>query len=131
MMNFGGTIQINSRVLIFLILLTITIFIFYTLNIDSSYIHQISSLNKINAGELLCAAIAAAEAGGIEVKNVRMNSDAQLNEKLKGKTKEGVKDVLTDGDLRSHTVMFNALTTHFPEVKVGISECYSHLINLL
>jgi len=69
----------------------------------------------------LCAAIAAAEAGGREVKDVRKKSDAQLNEKVKGKTKEGVKDVLTDGDLRSHRIMYNTLTKSFPGVKV-ISE---------
>ena len=97
------------------------VFIIYTLNKESPNTNQISQRKKINAGELLCAAIAAAEAGGREVKDVRKKSDAQLNEKVKGKTKEGVKDVLTDGDLRSHRIMYNTLTKSFPGVKVRIS----------
>jgi len=120
-MNFGGTIHINSKFLIVLVLFTMVVFIIYTLNKESPNTNQISQRKKINAGELLCAAIAAAEAGGREVKDVRKKSDAQLNEKVKGKTKEGVKDVLTDGDLRSHRIMYNTLTKSFPGVKV-ISE---------
>jgi len=120
-MNSAGTIQINNKLLTVLVLLTLVVFFIYALNKDSPNPFQNSLQKKTNAGALLCAAIATAEAGGREVKDVRMKGDAQLNEKVKGKTKEGVKDVLTDGDLRSHKIMYNTLAQSFPGVKV-ISE---------
>ena len=118
-MNSAGTIQINNKLLTVLVLLTLVVFFIYALNKDSPNPFQNSLQKKTNAGALLCAAIATAEAGGREVKDVRMKGDAQLNEKVKGKTKEGVKDVLTDGDLRSHKIMYNTLAQSFPGVKVG------------
>lgn len=75
---------------------------------------------KISLQQVLCAAIEAAEAGGRQVVMVRQLSD--LNEKTKGKTKEGVKDMMTDGDLRSHDVMYGTLTQTFPSIKVVSEE---------
>ena len=121
-MNLAGTVQINNRVLLSLVVFMTIVFVIYSWNRDNQetgVTDNISLAKKINVGELLCAAIAAAEAGGREVRDTRMKSDSQLNEKVKGKTKEGVQDVLTDGDLRSHRVMYSTLTENFPDIKVG------------
>lgn len=85
----------------------------------------------------------ASERGGTEVVKVRQNNN--LNEKSKGKTREGVNDVLTQGlfytngkqnktlfnkkykfigDLKSHIVMVHALSAAFPGLRI-ISEEHS------
>lgn len=74
----------------------------------------------INLKKLLMACIRAAEAGGREVVRVRYSADG-IHERSKGKTKEGVKDPLTEGDLRSHMVMVHGLSATFPGLRI-ISE---------
>ncbi|KAI0224193.1 putative inositol monophosphatase 3 [Lamellibrachia satsuma] len=69
--------------------------------------------------ELLSVSIDVAERGGVRVKVVREGSS--LDETSKGKTKEGVNDVLTAGDLQSHLTMMNGFQKAFPGLKV-ISE---------
>ncbi len=48
-----------------------------------------------------------------------MREENGLNEKSKGKTKEGANEPLTMGDLQSHRKMFNLLKNTFPEVTVS------------
>ncbi|XP_064486627.1 Golgi-resident adenosine 3',5'-bisphosphate 3'-phosphatase-like [Ornithodoros turicata] len=88
--------------------------------IRESYDYLASShASHVSLQELLIVAIAAAERGGNEVRLVRRSN--LLSEKSKGKTKEGANDPLTDGDLRSHEVMYHGLSQAFPGVHI-ISE---------
>ncbi|CAG2162515.1 unnamed protein product [Oppiella nova] len=64
----------------------------------------------------------AADGGGQEVVRV-FNSNA-LHMKSKGKTREGVNDVLTQGDLLSHRLMVHSLSASFPGLRI-ISEEHS------
>lgn len=48
-----------------------------------------------------------------------MREENVLQEKSKGKTKEGANDPLTMGDLQSHRKMFYLLKNTFPEVMVS------------
>ncbi|KAK2193970.1 hypothetical protein NP493_4g11032 [Ridgeia piscesae] len=97
--------------------------IFITVCVVILYFTGIPLLNKqlkfINMKELLSVSIEVAERGGIRVKTVRESSS--LGETSKGKTKEGVNDVLTAGDLQSHLTMMNGFKLAFPGLKV-ISE---------
>lgn len=48
-----------------------------------------------------------------------MRDENVLQEKSKGKTKEGANDPLTMGDLQSHRKMFYLLKNTFPELMVS------------
>lgn len=77
---------------------------------------SIFSSPQISLRSLMCASVIAAHRGGVEVKHIH---DAQiLNAKNKGLA---TRNPVTDGDLRSHHVMFTTLTKAFPGLKV-ISE---------
>ena len=67
--------------------------------------------------ELLSVSIELAERGGVRVKAVRESSS--LDESSKGKTKEGVNDVLTAGDLQSHLTIMDGFRKAFPGLKVS------------
>ena len=92
--------------------------VFFTLACLSYLYRWRSPTKKISGGQLLCAALAAAQAGGRWVKTVR--EQAPLNEKRKGETKEGVLDMVTDGDLKSHQAMMAVFSESFPGVKVDL-----------
>lgn len=49
----------------------------------------------------------------------RVREEDTLNEKSKGETKEGAKELLTMGDLQSHRKMFNLIKNTFPEITVS------------
>lgn len=115
-MNFGGTIRLNNKAAAIAFISLAALYLLYSWNGQGETNVETS---KVSLGELLCAAITAAEAGGVEVKNTRLQNN-QLNEKSKGKTKEGVKDVLTDGDMKSHFIMSKTLLNAFPNVKVNL-----------
>lgn len=68
---------------------------------------------------MLAVAIQAAERGGAEVTQVR--KDADLAVQSKGKTREGINDPLTDGDIRSHYQMYHGIKKMFPGVVVSES----------
>lgn len=70
--------------------------------------------------ELLALSIEAAVLGGKEVKRVR--EENALQEKSKGKTKEGANDPMTMGDLESHRKMYNLIRNTFPEITVNSEE---------
>lgn len=42
-----------------------------------------------------------------------------LQEKSKGKTREGASEPLTLGDLQSHRKMFNLIKNTFPQIRVS------------
>lgn len=50
-----------------------------------------------------------------------MRDENGLKEKSKGKTREGVDELLTMGDLQSHRKMFNLISNTFPDVTVRTS----------
>lgn len=73
----------------------------------------------INLRKLLMAGIKAAEMGGQAVVKVRETAD--LAEKSKGLTKEGAREMVTKGDLKSHFVMVEGLSATFTGLQI-ISE---------
>ncbi|XP_075524994.1 inositol monophosphatase 3-like [Dermacentor variabilis] len=73
----------------------------------------------VSLRQLLDAGVAAAEAGGDEVRRVRLTN--RLAQQSKGKTREGADDPLTAGDLSSHRVMYGGLSASFPGLSI-ISE---------
>lgn len=70
----------------------------------------------VSLRRLLDAGVAAAEAGGDEVRRVRLSN--RLAQQSKGKTREGANDPLTAGDLSSHRVMYGGLSATFPGLSV-------------
>ncbi|KAI3375345.1 hypothetical protein L3Q82_021836 [Scortum barcoo] len=74
----------------------------------------------VDLRDLLAVSVEAAVLGGKEVKTVREENG--LQEKSKGKTREGASEPLTMGDLQSHRKMFNLLRNTFPDVTVNSEE---------
>lgn len=74
---------------------------------------------SVDLRELLAASVVAAVKGGEEVKLVRQGNN--LNEKAKGKTREGADEMLTFGDLHSNRKMYSLLKTAFPGVQVRLA----------
>ena len=56
---------------------------------------------------------------GLKVKEIRDKQDA-MHEQVKGQTKEGAKEMLTEGDLQSHRTMVYGFAKAFPNLKVEI-----------
>uniref|UniRef100_A0A1A8GB70 inositol-phosphate phosphatase n=1 Tax=Nothobranchius korthausae TaxID=1143690 RepID=A0A1A8GB70_9TELE len=75
---------------------------------------------KVDLTDLLAVSVEAARMGGIEVKKVR--DDNTLEEKAKGETREGAKELLTQGDMHSHRKMFNFIKNTFPDITVHSEE---------
>ncbi|CAN9503419.1 unnamed protein product [Ophioblennius macclurei] len=86
----------------------------------STHLSAFRTKKKVDLRDLLAVSVEAAVLGGKEVKRVREAN--ALNEKSKGKTKEGANDPMTMGDLMSHRKMFNLLKNTFPDVKVNSEE---------
>ena len=80
-----------------------------------------SNMNKPNVSlrELLSASIHLAERGGERVKQVREKND--LSGKTKGLTKEGKKEMVTNGDQQSHEAIVYGMSKAFPGLTI-ISE---------
>uniref|UniRef100_A0A3Q4FZ26 inositol-phosphate phosphatase n=1 Tax=Neolamprologus brichardi TaxID=32507 RepID=A0A3Q4FZ26_NEOBR len=83
----------------------------------SSRLAAFRQRRTVDLRDLLAVSVEAAELGGKEVKQVR--EENVLQEKSKGKTKEGANDPFTMGDLQSHRKMFYLLKNTFPEVTVS------------
>ncbi|KAJ6664014.1 hypothetical protein lerEdw1_008968 [Lerista edwardsae] len=75
---------------------------------------------SVDLRELLAAAVRAAVEGGEEVRRVR--EDNVLNEKAKGKTREGADELMTTGDFLSNRKMYYLLKTAFPGVQINTEE---------
>ncbi|XP_029929504.1 inositol monophosphatase 3 [Myripristis murdjan] len=75
---------------------------------------------KVDLRNLLALSVEAAIKGGIEVKRVR--EDNTLQERSKGKTKEGANEFLTLGDLQSHKKMYYLIKNTYPELTVNSEE---------
>ncbi|XP_061441757.1 Golgi-resident adenosine 3',5'-bisphosphate 3'-phosphatase [Rhineura floridana] len=74
----------------------------------------------VDLRELLAASVAAAEKGGLEVRRVREGN--VLNEKAKGKTREGAEEKMTSGDVLSNRKMYYLLKAAFPGVQINTEE---------
>ncbi|XP_072017922.1 inositol monophosphatase 3-like [Amphiura filiformis] len=74
----------------------------------------------ISLRDILSASIELAERGGEQVKEVM--KEKKLNEQSKGKTKEGVNNPVTDGDMRSHEAIMHGFQVTFPETLLVVSE---------
>lgn len=77
-------------------------------------------LKKVDLKQLLLASIESARRGGDEV--VAVHKLHNLHEFVKGKTKEGAKEMRTDGDLRSQAAMTYGIKMLFPRIKVVSEE---------
>ncbi|XP_047223940.1 inositol monophosphatase 3 isoform X2 [Girardinichthys multiradiatus] len=86
----------------------------------SNHLSYFRQRKKVDLRDLLAVSVEAAQLGGKEVKRVR--EEDSLNEKSKGETKEGAKELLTMGDLQSHRKMFNLIKNTFPEITVHSEE---------
>ncbi|XP_067409846.1 Golgi-resident adenosine 3',5'-bisphosphate 3'-phosphatase isoform X2 [Emydura macquarii macquarii] len=74
----------------------------------------------VDLRELLAVSVLAAVKGGEEVKRVRESN--ALNEKAKGKTREGAEEKMTSGDVLSNRKMFYLLKDAFPSVQINTEE---------
>ncbi|CAB1326031.1 unnamed protein product [Coregonus sp. 'balchen'] len=86
----------------------------------SSRIAAFTSKRTVNLRDLLALSVEAAVQGGREVKRVR--EENTLEEKTKGKTKEGASEKLTQGDLNSHRKMYYLIKNTYPYVQVNSEE---------
>ncbi|KAJ0011929.1 hypothetical protein NQD34_012904 [Periophthalmus magnuspinnatus] len=75
---------------------------------------------NVELRDLLALSVEAAVLGSKEVK--RVQEENGLQEKSKGKTREGANDPLTMGDLESHRKMYNIIRNTFPEITVNSEE---------
>ncbi|XP_023228505.1 putative inositol monophosphatase 3 [Centruroides sculpturatus] len=66
--------------------------------------------------------------GGDQVRKVKQKH--QLRQWSKGKTKEGINDPLTEGDIKSHETMVYGFKKVFPDVKVISEEHDNRKVNL-
>lgn len=122
-MNFGGTIRIN-RVGFCIICAVIILFVIYL-----TPKHLSLRSDKINLRRLLLASIEAAERGGLEV--IKVSKESNINEEIKGKTKEGVKIPVTEADYRSHCVMYYGITKLFPSISVSSDTVFSNVFKCI
>lgn len=84
---------------------------------------------EISMKELIAVSIHLAERGGTRVKEIRESN--RLQEKEKGKTKEGAKEMLTDGDMQSHRAIVYGFAKAFPGLRVIImSKLFTSKFNL-
>ncbi|XP_062372043.1 inositol monophosphatase 3 [Sardina pilchardus] len=86
----------------------------------SSRINAFRQKKNVDLRDLLALSIEAAVEGGREVKRIR--EDNALEERSKGKTKEGVSEKLTLGDLNSHRKMFYLFKNTYPFLQVNSEE---------
>ncbi|XP_043116223.1 inositol monophosphatase 3 isoform X2 [Puntigrus tetrazona] len=86
----------------------------------SSRIALFRQKRTVDLRDLLALSMEAAVQGGREVKRIR--EDNTLEEKSKGKTKEGASEKLTLGDLNSHRKMFYLIKNTYPYIQVNSEE---------
>uniref|UniRef100_A0A3Q4C0A9 inositol-phosphate phosphatase n=1 Tax=Mola mola TaxID=94237 RepID=A0A3Q4C0A9_MOLML len=86
----------------------------------SSSLAAFRQKREVDLRDLLAVSLEAAVLGGKEVKIVR--EENILQEKSKGKTREGASEPLTLGDLQSHRKMFNLIKNTFPQIRVNSEE---------
>jgi inositol monophosphatase 3 len=95
-----------------LILLGIGCIIFYAMGGTKWF----QSEQKVSMKQLLAVGIDLAKRGGLRVKEIRESN--RLNEKTKSLTKEGTKELKTEGDMQSHRAIVYGFAKAFPGLKV-------------
>lgn len=85
----------------------------------SSRLSVFKQRKTVDLRDLLALSMEAAVQGGWEVKRIRMEDT--LEEKSKGKTKEGASEKLTKGDLNSHRKMYYLIKNTYPYIQVSLS----------
>ncbi|XP_066509003.1 inositol monophosphatase 3-like [Hoplias malabaricus] len=86
----------------------------------SSRLAALRQKRTVDLRELLALSMEAAVQGGREVKRIRLENT--LEERSKGKTKEGANEMLTLGDLNSHRKMYYLIKNTFPYIQVNSEE---------
>ncbi|MEE6463924.1 hypothetical protein FKM82_006104 [Ascaphus truei] len=81
---------------------------------------SVAAGGTVDLRELLSVSVLAAQRGGVEVKRVRESNN--LNEKAKGKTREGADEKMTSGDVLSNRKMFYLIKNAFPGLQVNTEE---------
>lgn len=114
-MNFGGKIRLNKFGICIIVGVLFLVVLYVTSDRSKQETKSVVSLKK-----LLIASIETAVKGGKEVVDVHKSSN--LNERSKGKTKEGVNDPITNADEKSNCAMFYSLTHTFRDIKVVSEE---------
>ena len=105
-----ANVRLNPMGLIIAVVLAILIF-FYVFGVPGFARNE-----RISMRELLSVSVDLAQRGGKRVKEI---ADAQtLDAKEKGKTKEGAKEMLTEGDLESHRIIMNGFLKTFQGITV-------------
>ncbi|XP_054154369.1 inositol monophosphatase 3-like [Oppia nitens] len=117
--------NIKALLLIIAIFVSVVVFWYYLLLATKDKLVSNSWLTSadIDLKRLLIAGIMAAVGGGQEV--VRVFNTNTLHMKSKGKTREGVNDVLTQGDMASHRLMVHSLSAAFPGLRIISEEATS------
>ena len=110
----------------FAIMIFLTIWGWRFLNASSDLEGSLSLGTKVNMKELLSASIYVARLGGKAVKEIR--EKGTLHEQVKGKTKEGAKELKSDGDMASHRIMYYGLKRGFPLINVSVYSLDNMLI---
>ncbi|XP_046353426.1 inositol monophosphatase 3-like [Haliotis rufescens] len=72
---------------------------------------------RISMKEILSVSVELARRGGSRVKSI-VEAKNGLEAQVKGKTKEGAKEMLTQGDLQSHKAIFYGFEKAFPGLRV-------------
>jgi inositol monophosphatase 3 len=98
---------------LFVIVAAILCIFFYAFGIPG-----FSKNERISMRELLSVSVDLAERGGKRVKEIAEAHKMQAKEK--GKTKEGAKEMLTEGDLESHRAIVYGFLKTYPGVTVSI-----------
>jgi len=70
---------------------------------------------KVNMKTLLAASIHLAEKGGERVYSIRKGAASEFGQKVKGETKEGAAEFVSQGDLQSHKAIVYGFKKAFPE----------------
>ena len=90
----------------------VLVLFFYTFGIPGFT----TKVERISMKELLSTSVVLARRGGGRVKDIR-RSDT-LQEQVKGKTKEGVNEMVSQGDMQSHEAIFYGFAKAFPGLNV-------------
>lgn len=75
---------------------------------------------RVSMKELLSAGIVLARRGGDRVREIRRQNS--LEEKVKGKTKEGANEMVSQGDMESHRTIVHGFSKAFP----GLNVIFTH-----
>lgn len=75
---------------------------------------------QVNLKELLSVSIELSERGGQQTEQVKLNHQ-KLNTESKGLTKEGKKEMKTDGDMQSHRAIMAGFHKTFPSLSSRVS----------